>query len=76
MREKELLTKPEPTENDIYFDLMLIGLQDISPIISHREQLKIIMNGGKFDNCIDAFLLGVIAGKRQERAKRKRACCR
>lgn len=64
--------EPDPAENDIYFDLMLIGLQNIAPIIEHREQLQIIMNRRKFDNCIDAFILGIITGKRQERARRKK----
>jgi len=58
------------TENDYNFDLLLIGFQDITPIIEHMEQLKAIMNTGRRDNCIDAYLLGIMHGVRKERKKK------
>ena len=74
---RELLgIEPDPIKNDFRFDLLLIGFQDISPIVEHMEQLKIIMDSKKYDNCIDAYLLGYMHGKRKERTKRKNACCR
>ena len=67
--EQLLELNPEST-NKITIDLMLINHQDITPIIEHREQLKAIMEKDRKDNCIDAFLLGIMAGKRAERAKK------
>ena len=56
---------------DNNFDLVLIQLQDIVPLMEHAEQLKVIMNTGKRDSCIDAYLLGYMHGKRAERARKK-----
>ena len=52
-------------------DLLLVHYQNIAPIIEHREQLKTIMSKSRSDNCIDAYLLGYMQGKRAERARKK-----
>ena len=74
---RELLgIEPDPIDYDTDFDFLLIGYQNIIPVIDHREMLKRIMETRRTDNCIDAFLYGIMTGKRQERARRKRSCCR
>lgn len=74
---RELLgIEPDPIDYDTDFDFLLISYQSIVPVIDHREILKKIMDTRRTDNCIDAFLYGVMTGKRAERAKKKRSCCR
>jgi len=60
--------------------LQILEKQDISPIIGESETslaFEAVYNTKpqRLTACIDAFSLGVIYGKRQERAKKK-ACCR
>ena len=74
---RELLgIEPEPAKRDFDLDLLLIGFQHIAPVIEYREALQVLMDKNRRDVCIDAFLLGIMEGKREERAKRKKACCR
>ena len=68
--------EPEPAKRDFDLDLLLIGFQHIAPVIEYREALKVLMDKNRRDVCIDAFLLGIMEGKREERAKRKKARCR
>lgn len=64
----------EPEKTDIYFDLLLIGYQSIEPIVEHTEQLQKLMDKGKFDALIDAYLLGIMHGVRKERTRKKARC--
>ncbi|MBO4693679.1 MAG: hypothetical protein J5659_04750 [Clostridia bacterium] len=74
---RELLgIEPDPIDYDIDFDFLLIGYQNIVPVIDHREILQRIMDTRRSTNCIDAFLYGIMTGKRAERAKKRRSCCR
>lgn len=75
-KNQNLGIEPEPAKNDFDLDLLLIGFQDITPVIEYREPLKVLMDKGRRDACIDAFLLGMMYAKRQERARRKKARCR
>ena len=58
----------ELTDNSL--DLLLLEHQDIIPLMNHVEQIKEIMQRKSPDNCIDAYLLGYMHGKRAERAKK------
>ena len=63
------MSKDITTDNN--FDLVLLQYQDVIPLMEHMEQLKAIMQSKRPDNCIDAYLLGYMQGKRAERAKKK-----
>ena len=60
--------------NDSRFDLALLPHQNIVPLLENTELLKEIMKHNGANAPIDAYLLGIMHGKRAERARKKARC--